>query len=238
MKVSFVFDLYEPGVAVDQGVFGFHGKRVHRAGNTVDWANDVQALAEKMKDKFNAGVPKGPFSPAVIMNRVDVYHLSTANKTLDKGSAPFELNEWNGSAQRGFPWEVALVASLYGYNPGSFTQNPRNKRGRFYLPPISTTMTDALTGVLNPADQTTTLEWLQDWLNDVQGAEIGPEFDSPEGPDYFDLGILSTQRKNAAGYEGSFTPATFVRLGRVLDVQRRRRKSQDERYQSLPIAHS
>ena len=239
IHVSFVFDLYDGGQAIEQGVFGFHGQRKHTTGNPVDWEADIQELADKMHAKFLTGVPQPLFSPAIIMNRVDCYHLSTANKTLDKGSRAFTpIGEWTGGAGTGMPWECATVVSLYGYNPGSFRQNARNARGRFYLPPLRKDATDSSNGLLATATQADMVSWLGDWLNDVQGSEMGSAAGPGGDPDYFDLGILSTQRKSQAGYDGAFTPATYFRVGRVIDVQRRRRKKQNESYQTAVINHS
>lgn len=239
IKVSYVFDLWDQGTPIETGVFGFHGRRFHRAGNTVDWEADVQALSVKLHDGFVANVAPSYFSSAIIMNRVDVYHLSTANKTLDKGSTPFTpVGEWTGGAGTGMAWENALVVSLYGYTPGSFTQGARNQRGRFYLPPLRKDATGATDGRLALQTQTDMRSMLSTWLNGVQGTEIGPTNENPAGADYFDLGILSTQRKTVAGYQGAFTPATTFRLGRVIDVQRRRRKKQDEAYINGTIDHA
>jgi hypothetical protein len=239
MKVSFVFDLYDGGQAIEQGVFGFHGRRVHTVGNNTDWGVAVQKLSEKMREKFIADVPTSYFSGAIVMNRCDVYHLNTANKTLDKGSALFDTGHaWGGSAGTGMAWETALVVSLYGYTPGSFAQGARNKRGRFYLPPLRKDATDAVNGCLALQTQTDLTNMLEGWLNDVQGTELEDD-GSPVGPaDYFDLGILSTAKKTDPNYAGAFVPATNLRLGRVIDVQRRRRKKQDERYMNRAIAHA
>lgn len=231
MKVNFVFDLYDTGTPVDQGVFGFHGQRIHFNGNPTDWADDVQALAQSMHDKWMSGMATSRWSPAVVMNRVDVYHLSTANKVLDKGSVPFSpVDEWVGSAQQGLPWESALVVSLYDYAPGGFAQNARNRRGRFYMPPLGVSQITTYSGVLTTDAQTNLLSAFSAWLNDVQGTHIGTPAPTQEN-DYFNLGILSTVKSEIYA-------ANYVRLGRVIDVQRRRRKSQEERYTSSPIEHS
>lgn len=234
-------DLVEtPGTPTDEFVFGLWGHRFHRVGNGTDWPNDVQTIAEKVRDAWVATVPtKSLYSSAVNLKSAQVYHMGTDNKTLDKGEATFDGDDtWNGTASGGLPWECATVVSLWGYTPGAFTQNKGRKRNRFYLPPMATSVMGTYNGKLTSAAQATITSEIGAFLNTVQGMEFDFE-PNPAGNDYVQLVALSKGDTapvgGAAPRPPSYTQVLTIGVGNVVDAQRRRRNKQIEAYSSADI---
>lgn len=212
------------GEEVEEAVFGFHGHRHHTVGNDVDWATDIQGVAESARDKLvTAWTDIAPaFTNRVVGDRVDAYHLDTAGKTLDKGSASFTGDDAiEGSVSAGtLPYQCALVLSMYSYPHGSFVPHGKSRRGRIFLPPpagsfcgndgrAQTTKRDAL------------LTAMQAFFNDIQGMHIGDDGGLPTTADYFELALLSKVR-------GEWYQIVDLGLGLVIDTQRSRRRSLNE----------
>lgn len=232
MFVRLNFDLYSSGAPVEHASVGFHGQRVHQSGNPTDWPADIQGLAEAIRDEWVADMTgyKGRVGPACHAVNVEAYHLATTGLTLDKGVAPFDgANAWQGSGNATTPFQCSTVLSMYAYQPGTFTQNGKYKRGRSYwLPPAPATLDDD--GRLTTTNQSEQLTMFGGFFNDVQGTHIGGTAPVTDN-DYFNLGLVSKT-------SGLFYPITYVGIGRVIDTQRRRRRSLDEARTWTTIAHS
>lgn len=221
------------GTQVEEAQFGFNMQREHFTGNTVDWAADVGTIAEKVRDSFVENFVTQTFwSSSVQMDAVEVFHLDTQGHTLDKGVAVFEgPQEWVGDGSESLPWETSAVVSLYAYNPAGFAQDRRNKRGRFYLPPLVTSFMDGAKGRYQGggsfAIQPLHIQ-VNSWLNDVNGLELGP---GSVGRDNMRLVVLS--RVKSACYR-----VTYSRMDTAPDVQRRRQRSMPVDYYSAPVNQS
>lgn len=234
------FVLSSGGAPVETASVGLHATRVHNSGNTVDWPADLQGWTDDHADIWatNYGGMKGITSSAVRLDNVEAYLIDAATgkatakgMTLCTGDAA-----WAGTVTQGLPFQCALVVSTYAYSPGGFAQDAREKRGRYYLPPFSDDALDG-DGRLTSTQQNNVRVWSKAYLNAMQGSHIGAGL-APNDPDYLDIRILSTRKDKAARAVGVMTPINYLRVGRVIDTQRRRRRSLDEAYVSDTVSHS
>lgn len=225
VRARLVFSLLQGGAIADQAVMGIHLRRVRPFPTVTDWPANVNETATKLFEKWVSNVTTANYwSPQVRLEMTEAYHLNAdTGKTLDKGVQVRDAQHaWVGtSGSPSLPWECATAVSLYGYAPGSFTQNARIKRGRFYLPPMSTQVMDGANGdgLYTSAVQTSLATVMAAFLNDVQGMTVG----QGATPDYWNVGILSRT-------QNAFTPIHTVRVGRRPDSQRRRGATLAESY--------
>lgn len=240
IRITLKADLMQSGVAVETAQFGLSGVLVHFAGNTVDWDANCAELATKVRDKWNARITSKLFwSSAVRMSQVRVDHLAQAdNHVINSGFAPFTGGDaWVGAGQYSLPWETTVAVSLYGYDVGEFVQNKARKRGRFYLPPFAVDVVADPGGQMNGGNLATIHTQVLAFLNDVQGAELGPD-GGELNTDYFDLRVISrgTQLKPL---DPSSTPIIRCTMDSRIDSQRRRERQQPPQTAvSGAVAHS
>lgn len=120
-----------------------------------------------------------------------------------------------GSASPASPFQVAAVASLLTGRPG------RSYRGRMYWPALGFTLSTT-TAKLSTTDQ-------QELANNV--ADLLTKTGAAAGVDFAMVPVVASQVK------GVTTPISTVRVGSVLDTQRRRRNSEVEAYLTADIPY-
>lgn len=235
------FVLTSGGAPVETASVGLHATRVHRTGNPVDWEDDLQGWCDAHADIWavNYGGMKGITSAAVRLDNVELYLIDAASgKANGKGMAQTTGDAaWAGTVTQGLPFQCSLVVSTYGYTPGGFTTDATAKRGRYYLPPFSDDALDG-DGRMSSTQQNNVKVWTNAYLNAVQGSEIGGTGGGQTQSDYLDIRVLSLRKQKADRTVGIMTPITDFRVGRVIDTQRRRRRSLDEAYVNGTVDHS
>jgi hypothetical protein len=195
------------------------------------WADATPTLANLMSQKFTTFWEdvRGLFHAEVSPSYVKTTHLDENGHALDVATAPLTAN--NGtSGVKSLPYEVSCAVTLYGYDPGSFVPDSKRRRGRFYLPPMSTT-TMGDNGRYSAGAIDTLGSGVTDWLNDVQGTRevsIG----APNGTGYWRLVTVSSV--GAGRWDQVFASS----IGDVPDAQRRRRNHQVETRRFAAIASS
>lgn len=223
-------------VGEEIAVCTFNVKLNHVTGATTDWAEMTQDLAQKTYDAWKGAFPsitqRRYFGSQLVLRDVSTYHLDAATAhTLHKGAyAPAPGSEWKGGgSNKPLPLEDTVVVSLYGYLPGTFVPERGRKRGRMYLPPMDS---EALTtdtprwGRLAVAAQGDLKTAAGNFFNDMQGKSVG---DDP-------LGIGQSWELVVLSKTGSLaTPVQAIRVGDVIDTQRRRRNKLPEAYQDVAI---
>lgn len=212
VRVSINWKLPDNEIAVNTLNF----QHVHVDGNTLDWAGDMtQRYANLVKDGLeSAWSVIGPFhaSQAAVQSIV-AYHLGTDGKTIDKAIAtPTDATSLKGKGTSGMlPPELAGCISLYGYAQGAFTPNSSRKRGRIYLPGLSTGQLDA-NGRWGAWNQiATAYAQAFTYMHDRQ-------MDSRPTPATQERALLCVLSRTY----GLTTPVVAVSADNVYDVQRRR----------------
>jgi hypothetical protein len=223
-------------VGEEIAVCSFFVKLNHEAGAPTNWPEMTQDLAQKTYEAWQSAFPsitqRRYFGAGLVLRDCSTYHLDAATAhTLDKGAfAPAPGSEWKGGgSNKPLPLEDTVVVSLYGYLPGTFVPDRSRKRGRMYLPPMDS---EALTtdaprwGRLAVAAQGDLKTAAGNFFNDMQGKTVG---DDP-------LGIGQTWELVVLSRLGGFaTPVQAIRVGDVIDTQRRRRNKLPEAYQDVAI---
>lgn len=192
-----------------------------------DWQTFCDSVAAEAVQAWSDNMTEGLFSPGVVgvsakAYRYGVDHTQPA-ETI--GTAAFTgSTAWRGGGTVGLPPENSVVLSLYGYDPSSYTPQKGRKRGRMYLPTPATSILDEF-GLISTGNQNTLLGVGTGLLNEFGGHE-------------FDNGAEETIfcTPSVASTAGQFaTAVAFLRLGRVVDTQRRRRNKITEEYVTGPI---
>jgi hypothetical protein len=132
--LRFNFSLNRVGTVEDEAVFGIWLNNVDHA---VYEDPDLQAIAHGGYNAWSGNVDDSYWTTAVRLQSV------VATEYKPDGTTMYEQNYvpdgvWSGSAtSASMPWETALAISLYAYPRGTFIQNGKRQRGRYYLPPVA-----------------------------------------------------------------------------------------------------
>lgn len=230
LRVRLRATLWESGAQQEEAQFGFYGQRLHTVGQTTDWPADVQEIANKVRDRWNSQITyKAAWSGDVHMDSVKVDHLSaTDGKTLDQGVALFTGGDaWVGTGAKSLPWETALCVSLFGYERGVFERDKGRKRGRFYLPPMSSQTLNDVGGEVDSTVMNNLNTVVGNFLNSVQGMGFSSG-DGPSGDDYFNLVVMSIGTP-LKPLDPTTHPITHYYIDSKFDSQRRRERQQPAR---------
>lgn len=183
------------------------------------WQNVVDGLSQRAANAWATNMTAGNFANAVKFNRAIAYHYDQSHlNALDRG-------ESGGTA--GVPWvgtgtvlppQLALVVSTSSFAQGSYQFQPRRHRGRFYLPTPSASVL--------AADGRLSGGYVGSFMDDIQGF-----YEDLVGT--FDNIHMQPQVVSDAGQFS--TDIGFLRLGRVLDTQRRRRGKLPEEYTQIAV---
>lgn len=186
--------------------------------------NTMQALADKAVNAWVAGFDaEARFSASVDAVRAVVYHYDQShNEVLDRSEAAFtDANAWGGTASNSMPPQNSVVLSLYGYDPAGYTPQRGRKRGRMYLPTPAAGDIDA-TGKLTVTIQQQYLDMGTNFMNALTG-----QLDIPDEAESGDTHIRPVVNSVAGSIA---TRVGWLRVGRVVDTQRRRRNKLSEDY--------
>jgi hypothetical protein len=225
-----VYLRYDFNFNVDSEIqsFGIWGKVTKEGvGTTPGWQDMVDAIALKGVTTWSDEWGGGGFSPSLVAVRCVAYHYDQPLKNvLDRGEAAFDGdNAWSGSASASLPAENSVVASLYGYDPSGFVPQRGRKRGRIYLPTPGASAVDG-TGRLTTANQGTYRDHMVAWFNALTGV-----LDLDQSPDN-----IMHWRPQVVSRAGSMnTLVRFIRVGQVIDTQRRRRNAMAENYLTAAV---
>lgn len=110
------------------------------------------------------------------------------------------------------PWQCSLVLSFEATGLG------KGKRGRIYLPPMAFGI-GATDGVITAAQALAVATGYKTFLDGVKALNTG------SGPSQVIVG--------KTGAEGTMRDITLLRVGRVIDTQRRRRRNLAENYSEV-----
>lgn len=182
-----------------------------------EWFDFYLPKSSAIKDAVEAFIENtGSRVPAdVVMNQVKLAHIGTDGKYLHE---PIDM-EASASGTTNTPYlpQGSLVNSLVSdkwKDPGKYN--------RFYLPTLAPNTSDLWR--LSVAEQTAATAALQGFLQDINDVLAA---DTPAFTQYV---VVASNTGT-----GSLMPATKVRIGRIIDTQRRRRNDLVEQYYELPV---
>lgn len=205
----------------------------HYTANDWTWSTEVQNAATNITQKLVSHWSNlhQMFSDQVRIDGVKVSQLGPDGRVVSEGYDNITDNALAGGySGQAMPPECAWILGLWGYSPGSFTQDPGSKRGRMYLGGLSSSLqtNDGL------VDQTISTGFLAAWqafFNDVQGMHGGGAPGGQQDSDYWKVGIISNTK-------GTFTQLAQVTAEDSFGSQRRRQNNRKPVRVSRPIAHS
>lgn len=179
-------------------------------------------IAQRVASSWSTNVSTAGYSPNVSGTRVKCYHIpgGPTAKADASGESSFP-SPWQNNAGVTLPPENTLVCSLYSFAPGTFAPlKGRRRRGRMYLPtPFQGSVGNS--GRATTSFQEQVLADMVDFFDGVQGALPSLEVVTP---------VVCSQMDQTT------YPLKFVRVGNVIDTQRRRRNRLTEVYEVAPVS--
>lgn len=159
------------------------------------------------------------WSPSVKLMEVRGYVVDSAGKSLYGTDTALVASPINGTGStNAHPWQVALVATL----TTAITRGP-GRFGRVYLPGPAVAIVTG-DGLISATDAGNYAVNFRNFLNSLNDAAEG-----------FRSGTSRAVCVASGVGNGRMDAVTGIRVGRVLDTQRRRRRSLLEEYQVQPI---
>lgn len=183
--------------------------------------DNLQTYANIIRDAWTEGwfhqsSITGFLNAGSSMDQVQVYTLDAENHVIDTAIA-VTSGFVNGTGVHALPAECALVASLETGRAG------RSYRGRSYLPGIDATALNA-NGQVDTTVQGELAVAFADLMSSINIATSGGF------PDHHaTLGVLSL-------VQSVISPITSIKVGNVMDSQRRRRNGSPESYDTQIVA--
>jgi len=153
---------------------------LHHGGTSFEPPDDqLNNLAQGGYNAWADNMTPTRFAAAVTLAGVKTYRYDAAGHVIGIGSYQ-DPAPWHGtSTSPCLPWETSLALSLYTYPRGSFVPNPRRRRGRIYLPPMSSAQLElANSGYYSDSDLPNLFEELHDFVqnsgDDALGVALAP----------------------------------------------------------------
>lgn len=176
-------------------------------------------LSERVRDAWNANVLPARFSALLTGDRVQTlaYRNGPTQPATGAGESGFTgVDTWTGTGQTALPPQLSIAVSTYTYPPGTFQPlRGRRRRGRMY-PPVHGSDFTGSGGELTNANQTA---WLDMWL---------AFFSALTGSGGDPVTVMQPVVVSLA--DSTQRDMTHLRVGRLVDTQRRRRNRLTENY--------
>lgn len=226
VRYQFAFDYGATQVDIQDTGF-WCGLTGPGSSGVADWQAFCDSVAAEAVQCWVDNMTTGEFSAGVVGVTAKAYRYGTDHTQPAEtiGTAAFSgSTAWRGAGTVGLPPENSVVASLYGYDPATYTPQKARKRGRMYMPTPSTQILDQF-GLISSGNQTTLLNMFVALLGEFSGHE----FDNGAEETIFCIPSIASTAGQFA------TAVAFVRVGRVVDTQRRRRNKISENYVTAPI---
>jgi len=175
----------------------------------------MDSIAASVEDAATTFFTSNVFTDQVWWTYCKAYSIESNGGSADNPIGVFNVDDPDaGSAGAEKPFQVSWVVSLDATGRGS------GKAGRFFLPcPAPAVERD---GTVLVASAIASLALVKDFLDDVDSAIGGSDLAE-------DVQLVIASGKGT----GTLHPVTELRLGRILDTQRRRRDKGVEDYQTL-----
>lgn len=232
-RVSMIWQPTGSEWAGEQAVNTFHLRHHHITSYPYDWAAAVDYTAGKLHEKLVAawgGISSFHSTRARVVG-FKVAQLDSAGHTVSEGVYSDTLGDLVGTGGSNMlPPEVASCLTLWGFPPGGFTLHPGRKRGRMYLPYLTTALCDVGGTIKSDLRDGMTEGWGA-FFNDVQGMHTDGSSDLGEH-DYWELVVVSSVGSGLASQVDSLS------MDSHFDSQRRRQhQSPPVRGEIVAISH-
>lgn len=159
------------------------------------------------------------FSDQVWLSWVKFNKIATTGKYANPTTYEAQHTPVRGTSSTGMlPPQNSLVLSFT-----TAVNRGRASKGRIFLPPMTTNVVD-FDGRIKPLFQTPMLTAAKTWLTNLNN---WPGIDGVTG--------INLQAAIVSSVDGSHRPITGLRLGRVIDTHRSRRRSMVEDYATLAL---
>lgn len=174
-----------------------------------------QARLDDMREDFKTYFTNGAYDNSVSFTEARRYDIGPDGRAVgDILYSPLATPVRGGNASPALPWQCSLVVSLR-----TAKQRGRAHAGRVYLPPMCPTIgEDGLLEASFAQLRATQFAALLTSLNDPAGLQTPTE---------------AAAVCVASKLDGSLEDVTAVRVGRVMDTMRSRRRSLQETYGAL-----
>jgi len=161
------FSLQDSGTEEDIAEFGIHWQTTTEAPPD-DWDTWLLALATASYAHWAANAIASEYRTNVILSEVIARGFDTSMHTLAEQTYSAGTL-WHGtSTETCLPWQNSYVVGIYAYEPGTFSPNAKNKRGRVFLPPMHTgVIDDPANASLEPETATALIAQVQNTIEGV-----------------------------------------------------------------------
>lgn len=197
------------------------GLRCSRPAGFTDDQADMDSHAEDVFKDWAAFITTASARVSNVVRLTEVRAYSIGTDGLS-GQRPIGMSSsppvQGVSASSVHPWQCSLVLTLVAEGRG------QGRLGRIYLPPQAVDL-DGDGGVA-PGQITGILAACKTLIESV-GNKVGVDSG-------FGVRVVGTTQR--PGQDGTIREVKSIRLGRVVDTQRRRRRSLDEQYQETAVS--
>jgi len=218
VRVSWNFDLVRAGAKVDVAEFSVNGRLLDAFGaepgsppTDAQYEAACGALAQGAYAAWHDHATQANYAVSVVLADVRVAQNDAAGHTISEARYnPLPTPLWAGTDNHSLPWQLSVCIGAYNYAPGTFAPNSRNRRGRVFLPPMSTVVlgegstgqlsADTLAQILHEWDQIMTATH-DTSLAPLSGLAWTPGILSPTKHQWYDTitwasdSIIDTQRR-------------------------------------------
>lgn len=181
---------------------------------TLNFDTYGQAVADIVRDAVQthlfSGACAAGFYVGTTFNGVNLYNIPDTGHATGLVNSPSDPAVYHGTGDQALPTECAVCVSLNTGKPG------RSYAGRSYLPGISASVLD-VNGYVAHGAAVAFATAVADCFGDIDSSHPDPVLGDPT------VCVLSTKL-------GVLTGISSVRVGNIMDVQRRRRNGQPEGY--------
>jgi len=154
---------------------------LHFGGTAYEPTDDqLNSIAEGAYKAWADNLTSTRFSTAVSLAGTKSYRYNAAGHVIGIGSYADDVPWAGNSGSPSLPWETSLALSLYSYPRNTFVVDPRRKRGRIYLPPMSSAqLNPGNTGFYVDSDLPDLFDELHDFVEDAEKDALGVALSPP-----------------------------------------------------------
>jgi hypothetical protein len=224
-RVNLIFEPKDTDWPGEEAVCGFWLQHQHVTGNVFTWSHQLQFLADRVATKLgDHWADLGTYlGSGYKITQVRAAQIGTDGRETDAKTSAIDGDTLAGSGTHIMPPEVAVVVSLFGYTPGTFTAHAGRKRSRMYWPYVTASFAD---GAGKNGSANLMSLGFKDFFNDIQGMHADDETALPSALDVDSWHLVVASKVGA-----EVTQVQHISVDDHFDSQRRRQ------HQSPAVRH-